>query len=108
MGTKNNPGKFDCYAAAGPDEPIFVLLGRDRHAPLLVRLWAILRSGEGEETGKIAEAFQIAEAMEQELRRRKRTPIDGDDLLELATASLSDHPYDYDGPCNCGECRSYQ
>lgn len=38
MGTKNNPGTFDCYANAAPDEPMFVLLGRDKHAPLLVRL----------------------------------------------------------------------
>lgn len=37
MGTKNRPGTFDCYAAAGPDEPLFVLLGRDPVAPLLVR-----------------------------------------------------------------------
>ncbi|HAW11807.1 MAG TPA: aspartate decarboxylase, partial [Chloroflexi bacterium] len=29
MGTKNNPGKFDCYDDAHPDEPMFVLLGRD-------------------------------------------------------------------------------
>ena len=28
MGTKNNPGRFDCYGNAEPDEPIFVLLGR--------------------------------------------------------------------------------
>jgi hypothetical protein len=28
MGTKNVPGKFDCYANALPDEPTFVLLGR--------------------------------------------------------------------------------
>lgn len=33
MGTKNNPGAFDCYANAEPDEPMFVLLGRDKHAP---------------------------------------------------------------------------
>ena len=32
MGTKNNPGKFDCYEHAKPDEPMFVLLGRDLEA----------------------------------------------------------------------------
>ena len=31
MGTKNNPGKFDCYANAKPDEPLFVLLVAFRH-----------------------------------------------------------------------------
>ena len=38
MGTKNNPGVFDCYANAEPDEPMFVLLGRDKDAATLVRL----------------------------------------------------------------------
>lgn len=39
MGTKNNPGRFDCYTKADPDEPMFVLLARDPIAPILVRLW---------------------------------------------------------------------
>lgn len=46
MGSKNNPGKFDCYEAAHPDEPMFVLLGRDESAPHLVRLWANIRMGD--------------------------------------------------------------
>ena len=33
MGTKNNPGQFDCYRNAEPDEPMFVLLARDERAP---------------------------------------------------------------------------
>jgi len=40
VGTKNNPGDFDCYANAEPDEPMFVLLARDVQAPLIVRQWA--------------------------------------------------------------------
>jgi hypothetical protein len=56
MGTKNNPGEFDCYAAAEPDEPMFYLLGRDRHAPTLVWLWAALRELDGEDPRKVAEA----------------------------------------------------
>ena len=40
MGTKANPGEFDCYAAAGDDEPIFVLRANDPLAPLLVREWS--------------------------------------------------------------------
>lgn len=43
MSTKQNPGDFDCYASAAEDEPMFILLGRDRDAPLLVRIWALLR-----------------------------------------------------------------
>lgn len=40
MATKNNPGAFDCYANADPDEPIFVLKATDPLAPGTVRMWA--------------------------------------------------------------------
>lgn len=40
MGTKNNPGKFDCYANASSDEPMFILLARDALASELVDEWA--------------------------------------------------------------------
>lgn len=63
MGTKNNPGPFDCYANARSDEPIFVLLGRDKHAPLLVELWARMRELEGEKLAKVGEADRCANAM---------------------------------------------
>lgn len=70
MGTKNNPGKFDCYANAHPDEPLFVLLARDRHAAEVVRYWASLRAGETarrdvwtETNPKVAEALDCADAM---------------------------------------------
>src|SRR5262245_36587923 len=56
MGTKANPGKFDCYAAARPDEPMFHLLGRDKHAPILIELWASMREFDGEDPAKVAEA----------------------------------------------------
>lgn len=46
MGTKNNPGRFDCYANAKPDEPMFVLLGRDRLAAHLVSIWSKVRYGD--------------------------------------------------------------
>lgn len=46
MGTKANPGQFDCYQAAQPDEPIFVLLGRDRLAAHLVSIWSKIRMGD--------------------------------------------------------------
>jgi len=63
MGTKNNPGQFDCYANAAPDEPMFILLGRDRHAPALVHLWSVMRQLEGESTDKIQEAIACRDAM---------------------------------------------
>jgi hypothetical protein len=63
MGTKLKPGKFDCHAAAAPDEPMFVLLARDPSAHLLVGLWALIREEIGEDPEKIEEARGCAEAM---------------------------------------------
>jgi hypothetical protein len=45
MGTKNEPGKFDCYANAEPDEPMFVLLARDPAAPRAILEWIKVRKG---------------------------------------------------------------
>ena len=64
MGTKNNPGEFDCYHEAGDDEPMFVLLARDRQAPALVERWAYIREYLGTTApAKIAEARACAQAM---------------------------------------------
>jgi hypothetical protein len=75
MGTKNNPSEFDCYATALPDEPMFVLLARDVHAPELLEQWAhrrLLRSQyyypnhsreRAVETLQALEALQCADAM---------------------------------------------
>ena len=63
MGTKQNPTAFDCYANAADDEPLFVLLGRDKHAPALVWLWAVLRELDGEDPAKVAEARACVGAM---------------------------------------------
>ncbi len=63
MGTKEQPGAFDCYANAQPDEPMFVLLGRDKHAPALVWLWASLREIDQEHPAKVQEARECAIAM---------------------------------------------
>lgn len=59
MGTKLKPGPSDCYAKAEPDEPMFVLLARDRHAPALVWLWSVLRNIEGEREEVVNEACQL-------------------------------------------------
>lgn len=65
MGTKTDPGRYDCYHKAAPDEPMFVLLARDPLAPTLVRLWADLtysRAGNG--AAKSAEAKRVAADMD--------------------------------------------
>lgn len=63
MGTKNTPGKYDCYENAEPDEPMFILLGRDPVAPALVQLWSIVREAMGTSTEKVLEARQCAAQM---------------------------------------------
>lgn len=79
MGTKNNPGTFDCYANAEPDEPMFILLARDPSAPMLVELWAQIRERFGGNTREIEtdlrmadEAQECAETM-REWHRRNRS-----------------------------------
>lgn len=74
MGTKNNPGKFDCYANAAPDEPMFILLARDADAPALVYLWACMREAMGEEAVKVQEARDCAAAMVVHLEGLGKTP----------------------------------
>ena len=80
MGTKANPGAFDCYEDAGIDEPIFILRSTDASAPGTVRHWAdsyelrkqleaAAGSGPGELTArqqkKVDEARRCATAMER-------------------------------------------
>jgi len=82
MGTKNNPGSFDCYAAADPDEPIFILLGRDKNAPDLIRRWAHERSRAGENPLKVQEALNCAAAMDSyrrdlELTKQMQLTLEG-------------------------------
>lgn len=84
MGTKNNPSEFDCFKNAEPDEPMFILLGRDPGAALIVRLWALhranmVRKGEkpAADLAMIDEAFECADAMEgfaEEWAARKAKP----------------------------------
>ena len=63
MGTKAEPGPFDGYAKARPDEPIFVLLGRDPYAAALVELWAELRAAHDGVDLRTEEARAVAETM---------------------------------------------
>ena len=65
MRTKNTPGKFDCYDAAEPDEPMFVLLARDPLAPLLVEIWADVRSILVKDGEKVMEARDCAAKMRE-------------------------------------------
>lgn len=70
MGTKNNPGVYDCYANAEPDEPMFILLARDSTAPGRVEGWAnrrerMIQLGSKPESDRpmVEEARECARAM---------------------------------------------
>ncbi len=63
MGTKNNPGKYDCYEKAGADEPIFTLRANDPVAPLMVEQWANHAQHQGVEADKLEEARLCASEM---------------------------------------------
>ncbi len=72
MGTKQNELERGCFSKAMEDEPMFVLLGRDPHAPDLVRKWAMNRRNEVDEgtrpkadMAQVNEAFDTATAMEE-------------------------------------------
>ncbi len=47
------------------DEPIFVLVGRDRFASMLVRMWAVMCRQHGVPEEKCAEAEEVAQAMDK-------------------------------------------
>jgi len=72
MSTKRNPGEHDYYASAADDEPMFILLGRDKDAPLIVKLWALMRESAVEmgakpptDLAQVTEARQCAYQMER-------------------------------------------
>lgn len=83
MGTKNNPGKFDCYGAAAPDEPMFILLGRDPLAPQLVAIWAAVAKLVGTKNPeKIAEALQCSNDMRAYLAKHHQQEFPVLDAIE--------------------------
>lgn len=64
MGTKNDPGNYDCYTKAADDEPIFVLRAKDPFAATLVRQWADMAEADmAQPPEKIAEARKCADDM---------------------------------------------
>lgn len=84
MGTKRNPGKFDCYAKLADDEPFFVLRAKDPVAPMLVMAWRALRSGSGQK------AYNCMLTAVAELKASGRTflPLESDKLQEAMACAL--------------------
>lgn len=67
MGTKTDKGNYDCYESALPDEPMFILVGRDPDFYRLVSMWAErrmidIKNGDRprEDVHKVTEARQCA------------------------------------------------
>lgn len=91
MSTKNNPGKFDCFSAAEPDEEMFVLLGRDPMAGSLVRAWATQRAVRGEDEAKVAEARACAHKLDAWAVKlgKKLIPVDHDQDLKSTTTIIA-------------------
>lgn len=104
MGTKSNPGSFDCYAAALPDEPLFHLLGRDPAFPATVRFWMGERSRlgknvESDDLGKLGEAGQVADKAE-DWRRTITEALPPEEYPWKNRNHVSD--YDRDPPVRSG------
>lgn len=114
MGTKRNPGQFDCHAKAHQDEPLFTLLGRDPAAGVLVRMWALSRHRAielgmrpREDAEKVTEALKCADAMDAFCKAIGRQPYNGAGNLLAVTETMKQHPEGYEHPCMCDLCKSY-
>ena len=71
MSTKTNPGAYDFYSRALPDEPMFVLLARDPFAPYLVEMWAAQREHEiREQKRPRTDAAMVTEARAESVAMR--------------------------------------
>lgn len=62
MSTKHDDS---CLLKAGDAEPIFVLRSTDQLAPIVVRHWARLAMKAGAPHAKVAEAFALADKMDE-------------------------------------------
>lgn len=83
MGTKNNPGKFDCYEKAEPDEPMFTLLARDPQGADFVHLWAALRNKDHHL------ARRIVDRMISRAEKQERRPGDPDKVCEAVNCAVA-------------------
>lgn len=76
MGTKSNPGEFDCYAKAADDEPIFTLRSKDPLAPIFIRMWIAVRGG------NVLELFSLLADLVQAGMQYSMTPDDPEKIME--------------------------
>ncbi len=85
MATKNKPGVYDCYSRAEPDEPMFVLLGRDPTAAAMVVAWACIHAmRKPDELDKTREALICARDMILWCKKVGKKPVSLKDMDVLA------------------------
>lgn len=85
------PKVFDCYAACRPDEPMFVLLGRDPQAGALVEQWAATRELNREDPAKVDNARAIAKSMRLYAVRLGKEMADTLAMVELKRLRVHTH-----------------
>jgi len=84
MGTKANPGKYDCYANAAADEPLFVLRAKDEIADRLVEIWVALKAG------RLTDAvMSCGDAVRSVEASGRLLPYDADKSAEARTCARS-------------------
>lgn len=71
MSTKNDPGKYDCYAKLAPDEPYFLLRAKDPTGSHLVAAWTCIRAGDFQ--GALKALLRADEAWTREILEGRRT-----------------------------------
>jgi hypothetical protein len=85
MASKNNPGAFDCFGDAHPDEPLFVLRSTDVTAPFLVRAWQYLRAGQID----LAMAEMVDAAKALKVAGKKPKPLSDPKLAEARACAVA-------------------
>lgn len=98
MGTKLQPGRFDCYKAAEPAEPLFTLLARDPLAPALVMEWADQYAelkGLSSQDPKVCEARRCGMNMLAWQRRRLGVPYNAElpEMIRIYVANFHPTPH---------------
>ncbi len=84
MGTKINPGEFDCYANAEADEPMFVLLARDITSKYFVRAWVAIQCGDIE----TAQILMVDAAREREQENKVIKKVTDKKMVEAEQCSV--------------------
>ncbi len=87
MGTKIDPGKFDCYAKLDPDEPFFVLRAKDPIAPYLIQAWRFVRAGDQRGAEEAMLAASVAWQEHRVMGLREKLPLKSEKSQEASACA---------------------